>query len=137
MSTHTKKQALMRHLLGLEFATWPRDLGLAPDPLASVPADDARKGALMALAGGDHDRARRFLKQGGIEGQDEFDMLATQLARLIADNSKLLESLPDPTANPWRYGRPAIPGRQPGWSPARLARYHAQQRLGGGEGVKA
>lgn len=125
MSTiHGKQMNLMRHLLGLEWSSWPRDLGLYPDHLTTT-AENARKGALITLAGGDHVRARRYLAQGGIEGQDEFDKLTCEFARLVADNSELMESLPDPTAQLWPQGRPAIPGRQPSWGPARRARHAA------------
>lgn len=122
MTIRSKQQNLIRHLLGLQFSSWPRDLGLYPDHLTTT-ADNARKGALMALAGGDGTRARRFLAQGGIEGQDAFDKLTREFTQLVADNAELMESLPPPAVNPFPFGRPAIPGRHPSWSPARRARH--------------
>lgn len=119
MSTKQKQMNLIHHLLSLQFSSWPVDLGLYPDHLKTSAAN-ARAGALMALAGGDSTRARRFLAQGGIE--DQLDLVTREFSALVADHAELMESLPDPTEHPL----PRVtmtPGRQPGWSPARLARY--------------
>lgn len=115
MSTiRSKQQNLIRHLLGLPWSRWPVTLGLYPDHLITS-AENARKGALMALAGGDCVRARRFLKQGDIE--DQFDHVTIEFARLVAEHADLMETLPDPTAG--MLPRRVVPGRRPTWGEGR------------------
>lgn len=88
----SRQLALIYHLFKLNWTNWPVDLGLHPDHLTTS-AENARIGALMALAGGDSWRAKRFLKQGGIE--DQFDKVAIEFSALIAEHADLMESLPN------------------------------------------
>lgn len=100
----SQQLALIYHLFRLNWTSWPVDLGLHPDHLTTS-AENARIGALMALAGGDSWRAKRFLKQGGIE--DQFDKVAIEFSALIVEHADLMESLPNAS-------KPRVPAPGPG-----------------------